>query len=54
MMFGIIESYADREDEGILLVRKAGEMLYRHESDQTLISRRKGAKTAKTRKVEES
>ena len=24
-----IESFADREDEGILLVRKAGEMLYR-------------------------
>ena len=23
-----IESYADREDEGVLLVRKAGEMLY--------------------------
>jgi hypothetical protein len=24
-----IEEYADREDEGVLLVRKAGEMLYR-------------------------
>jgi nickel-dependent lactate racemase len=24
-----VESYADREDEGVLLVRKAGEMLYR-------------------------
>jgi hypothetical protein len=23
-----VESYADREDEGVLLVRKAGEMLY--------------------------
>jgi hypothetical protein len=23
-----IEDYADREDEGVMLVRKAGEMLY--------------------------
>jgi hypothetical protein len=29
-----IESFADREDEGILLVRKAGEMLYRLESER--------------------
>lgn len=28
-----VESYADREAEGVLLVRKAGEMLYRLESD---------------------
>lgn len=28
-----IEDYADREDEGILLVRKAGEMLYRLKPD---------------------
>lgn len=27
-----VESYANREDEGVLLVRKAGEMLYRLES----------------------
>ena len=30
-----VESFADREDEGVLLVRKAGEMLYRLESDKT-------------------
>jgi hypothetical protein len=24
-----VESFANREDEGVLLVRKAGEMLYR-------------------------
>ncbi|HVW00179.1 MAG TPA: lactate racemase domain-containing protein [Planctomycetaceae bacterium] len=29
-----VESFADREDEGILLVRKAGEMLYRLESER--------------------
>jgi nickel-dependent lactate racemase len=28
-----IESFADREEEGVLLVRKAGEMLYRLEGD---------------------
>ena len=28
-----VETFADREDEGILLVRKAGEQLYRLESD---------------------
>ena len=28
-----VESYADREDEGILLVRKAGEVLF-HWKDQ--------------------
>ena len=28
-----VESYADREDEGVLLVRKAGEMLYRLEDE---------------------
>ncbi|HSG72474.1 MAG TPA: lactate racemase domain-containing protein [Planctomycetaceae bacterium] len=28
-----VESFADREDEGILLVRKAGEMLYRLEGE---------------------
>ena len=30
-----VESFANREDEGVLLVRKAGEMLYRLESDPT-------------------
>lgn len=30
-----VESFANREDEGVLLVRKAGEMLYRLESDQS-------------------
>ena len=30
-----VESFADREDEGVLLVRKAGETLYRLESDNT-------------------
>lgn len=29
-----IESFANREDEGVLLVRKAGEMLYRLESER--------------------
>ncbi len=29
-----VESYANREDEGVLLVRKAGEQLYRLENDQ--------------------
>ena len=28
-----VESYADREDEGVLLVRKAGEQLYRLEGE---------------------
>jgi hypothetical protein len=28
-----VESFANREDEGILLVRKAGEMLYRLEDE---------------------
>ena len=28
-----VENYANREDEGVLLVRKAGEMLYRLEND---------------------
>jgi lactate racemase len=28
-----VESYADREDDGVLLVRKAGEQLYRLEND---------------------
>jgi nickel-dependent lactate racemase len=30
-----IESFADREDEGVLLVRKAGEMLYRLEDGES-------------------
>ena len=30
-----VESFADREDEGVLLVRRAGEYLYRLEEDPT-------------------
>ena len=30
-----VESFADREDEGVLLVRRAGEQLYRLEEELT-------------------
>jgi nickel-dependent lactate racemase len=34
-----VEAFADREDEGVLLVRKAGEMLYRLDEDSTVTDR---------------
>jgi nickel-dependent lactate racemase len=34
-----VESFADREDEGVLLVRKAGEYLYRLEGEQPVMGK---------------